>query len=220
MVPASIANDRDWRLFQELAVQADLLITSGRYLREYAEGRAQEILRVYENPAFSDLEEWRQAQGLSAYPDIAVISNSLDFPIPETLTRGERRVVIVTTEAADPTRTATLQEKLGTVVVAGENSVEGRLLLAQFTDLGYRMVYSTAGPKVLHLLLQDNVLDHLFLTHAHRILGGAPFSSVVEGPVLSPPMDFKLKSLHYDPMGLDNVGQLFASYRKIESAST
>ena len=45
IVPKQIANPRDWRLFQELAVQADLIISSGRYLRDYAEGHAEEILR-------------------------------------------------------------------------------------------------------------------------------------------------------------------------------
>jgi len=34
----AITNPRDWRLFQELAVQTDILITSGRYLRQYATG--------------------------------------------------------------------------------------------------------------------------------------------------------------------------------------
>ena len=28
-VPENVANDRDWRLFQELAAQADLIISSG-----------------------------------------------------------------------------------------------------------------------------------------------------------------------------------------------
>jgi len=50
-VPETIANDRDWRLFQELAAQADLIISSGRYLRDWADGRAQEILRV-DDPKF------------------------------------------------------------------------------------------------------------------------------------------------------------------------
>jgi hypothetical protein len=45
MVPKNTANDRDWRLFQELAAQADLIISTGRYLRDWAEGRAQEICR-------------------------------------------------------------------------------------------------------------------------------------------------------------------------------
>src|SRR5690606_6878447 len=54
MVPSQTANPRDWRLFQELAVQADILITSGRYLRDYAGGRAQEILRIYDDPDLAD----------------------------------------------------------------------------------------------------------------------------------------------------------------------
>ena len=59
--------------------------TSGRYLREYAEGRAQEILTVYDDPAFADLTQWRREQGLPPQPDLAVISASLDFPVPQVL---------------------------------------------------------------------------------------------------------------------------------------
>ena len=80
MVPQNTANDRDWRLFQELAVQADLIISSGRYLRDWADGRAQEILRV-DDPDFADLKAWRLAQGLSPQPDIAVISANWPFMI-------------------------------------------------------------------------------------------------------------------------------------------
>ena len=47
-VPKATSNERDWRLFQELAVQADIIISSGRYLRDYAEGQTQEILSVYD----------------------------------------------------------------------------------------------------------------------------------------------------------------------------
>ena len=81
-VPGSVANDRDWRLFQELAVQADVIITTGRYLRDYGAGKAQEIFRVHDDPAFADLAEWRRARGMSPQPDLAVVSRSLDFPIP------------------------------------------------------------------------------------------------------------------------------------------
>ena len=40
-VPPAIANARDWRLFQELAAQADLLITSARYFRQSEDQEAQ-----------------------------------------------------------------------------------------------------------------------------------------------------------------------------------
>ena len=104
VVPDQITNPRDWRLFQELAVQADIIITSGRYLRDYAEGRAQEILRVYDDPLFADLKDWRTERGLSPQPDLAVISGSLDFPVPPALIQGDRNIVVITTNRADPVR--------------------------------------------------------------------------------------------------------------------
>ena len=212
MVPEQIANDRDWRLFQELAVQADILITSGRYLRDYVEGRAQEILRVHEDPAFDDLREWREQQGMPPFPDLAVISGSLNFPLPDLLTWGERSVVVVTTSSSDSERRRAMEEKVGNVIIAGDTTVEGKAFVDGLSELGYKTVYSTSGPKVLHLLLKAGVLDRLYLTFAHRFLGGSPFSSIVEGELLEPAQDFRLRAAYLDPHALDASGQLLTTY--------
>ncbi len=216
MVPPQTANVRDWRLFQELAVQADIIITSGRYLRDYADGRAQEILEVYDDPDFVDLGNWRREQGLSPQPDLAVISGSLNFPIPKVLTAHGRKVIIFTTAQADRQRVRQMEAQAGQVVVAGEESVDGRSLVQQMAQMGYRTIYSATGPKVLHLLLAGGVLDRLYLTLANRILGGRPFSSIVEGPLLEPAIDMTLHTLYYDAAGLDGLGQLFAAYDVVE----
>jgi riboflavin biosynthesis pyrimidine reductase len=213
-VPERVANPRDWRLFQELAVQADLLITTGRYLREYAQGKAQELLRVYEDPAFQDLGKWRQEQGLRQYPDLAVISGSLDFPIPEVLTERGRKVIVATTESADPARKAQMERATESVLIAGDSRVKGETLGRALAGEGYRSVYSTAGPKVLHLLLAGGVLDRLYLTITGRILGGERFATILEGPSLQPPTDFELRSAHYDPKAPDGVGQLLTMYAR------
>ena len=42
--------------------------------RASSDGRAQEILRIYDDPAFADLKQWRLDQGLPLYPTLAVIS--------------------------------------------------------------------------------------------------------------------------------------------------
>lgn len=211
-VPKQTANKRDWRLFQELAIQADVIITSGRYLRDYADGRAQEILQIYDDAQFSDLTDWRAAHGLSPQPDLAVISGSLDFPIPDVLTEGGRSVLVFTSQRADPDRIRALEAQLGRVLVAGEEQVQGAPLIAKLTELGYRTVYNSTGPKVNHLLLADDALDRLYLTYANRLLGGQPFSSVVEGPLLEPAIGMTLGALYYDPSGLDGLGQLFVRY--------
>lgn len=211
----AVTNPRDWRLFQELAVQADLLITSGRYLREYASGARQEILQVYDDPTFADLKEWRLEQGLPAQPALAVISRSLDFQVPPNLAEAGRALLVFTTQDADPQRIRTLEDQSATVILAGEQSVSGALLAQAAHERGYHWVYSAAGPKILHLLLSGGALDRLYLTFANRILGGSPFASIVEGPLLQPPADFILQSMYLDPHALDGLGQLFASYTRV-----
>ena len=211
-VPLQIANDRDWRLFQELTIQADLIITTGRYLRDYAAGKAQEILRVYDDPRFADLRAWRQAQGLSPQPDLAVVSSSLDFPVPDALHHSARKVIVVTDGCADADRVRTLEAQLGRVVVAGDERVEGAQFVARMAEAGYRVIYSAAGPKIAHMLLTGGVLDRLYLTQVSRILSGDPFSSIVEGALLEDAVDLPLRFLYHDAHGVDGTGQLFGCY--------
>lgn len=211
IVPQNIANERDWRLFQELAAQADLVISSGRYLRDWAEGRAQEILRV-DDPRFADLRDWRLQNGLPPQPDIAIISGSLSFPIPEILTAGSRKVIVFTTAQADPARIKEIEEHAGQVIVAGEQSVSGTEIARHMAELGYQTVFNSTGPKVLHLLLAANALDRLYLTYANRLLAGQPFSSIVEGATLNPAADLRFNTIYLDQFALDGLGQLFLSY--------
>ena len=214
VVPKDTANDRDWRLFQELAVQADVILSSGRYLRDYAEGKTQEILRVYDEPRFEDLGRWRAERGLSDYPDLAVVSGSLDFPIPSFLTQSGRKVIVITHGAADKERMRKLQAEAGHVVIAGENDVSGRQAIDALGELGYRTIYMATGPRVHHLLLSDNALDRLYTTVAHRLLGGQPYSSLVEGGLLQPAVGMRLNALYFDPHALDGLGQQFVCYER------
>lgn len=211
MVPKQIANERDWRLFQELATQADLVISSGRYLRDWSDGRAQEILRV-DDPNFADLRQWRLERGLTPHPDIAIISGSLRFPIPEILTVGDRKLIVFTSAMADPDRIREIEDHAGQVIVAGEQSVSGAEIVRYMAELGYQSVFNSTGPKVLHLLLAGNALDRLYLTQVNKLLGGQPFSSIVEGPLLLPEVDLRINTIYFDEHGLDGLGQLFVSY--------
>ncbi|MCB8946318.1 MAG: dihydrofolate reductase family protein [Ardenticatenaceae bacterium] len=210
-VPQQIANERDWRLFQELAAQADVIISSGRYLRDWADGRAQEILEV-DDPRFADLRQWRRQQGLPPQPDIAIISRSLDFPIPPLLTAVGRRVIIFTTTNPNPQRVREIESQAGQVIVAGATSVAGNQMVQHLTQLGYQTIYSAAGPQILHLLLTGRVLDRLYLTHAHRLLGGHPYASIVEGTLLETAVNLTPHTIYHDPHGLDGSGQLFTAY--------
>jgi riboflavin biosynthesis pyrimidine reductase len=210
-VPKATANDRDWRLFQELAAQSDLIISSGRYLRDWAEGRAQEILRI-DDPRFADLREWRKERGLSHYPDIAIISGSLRFPVPDILSAGDRKVLVFTTDDADSERIAQIKSRAVQVIRCGQNGVDGYEMARNMAALGYQSVFNSTGPKVQHLLLEGKVLDRLYLTYANKLLGGDPYSSIVEGPLLTPETNLHINTIYYDSFALDGLGQLFLSY--------
>jgi riboflavin biosynthesis pyrimidine reductase len=176
-----------------------------------AEGRAQEILQV-NDPRFADLQIWRDKSGLPAQPDIAIISSSLGFPIPPVLTKGGRKVVIITTASADPKRMEEIQKQSVQVVIAGNQSVDGVLLKQSLSELGYRTIYSTGGPKILHLLINGGALNRIYLTHANGCLATQPFSSILEGSLLDPPFNLKIDQIYLIPNGLDGLGQLFVSY--------
>ena len=54
-VPDGITNPRDWRLYQELSGQADILVTSGRFFRQSRAGEAQDLLPVGGQAEFDDI---------------------------------------------------------------------------------------------------------------------------------------------------------------------
>jgi riboflavin biosynthesis pyrimidine reductase len=151
-------------------------------------------------------------RGLSSQPDIAIVSNSLDFPIPDVLTKNGRRVVVFTSGEPDGGRVAEIEENAGIVVNAGKNGVNGKKMVETLAELGYQTIYSGAGPKILHLLLTSQVLNRLYLTQVPRLLGGDPFSSIVEGNLFNPAPNLKLNTIYHDPTGVDGLGQLFLSY--------
>jgi len=170
-IPKDLTNPRDWRLFQEIAIQADLWLISGHYLREHAEGAAQE---------FDPLRESGQSP------------------------------LILTSERAPRGRVEALASQGAEVLMLGDDRIEGSRLLDTLHQRGHSLIYSTAGPRIAHMLLRQGVLDRLYLTIAARMLGGVSFATILEGERLMPPADWSLQSLYFDPHALDGAGQLYA----------
>ncbi|MFQ5967979.1 MAG: RibD family protein [Acidimicrobiia bacterium] len=208
-VPAAIANDRDWRLFQELAIQADVLITSGRYARRRMYGNADPIVTVYDDPRLADLVSWRRDHGLPDQPVVAVVSRSLDFD-PSGLHAGD--VIVITANSADSERVGAIRQAGLPVHIAGDDSVEGSEMARQLAEEGLRIAFSAAGPQVLWTLIDAGRLDRLFLTLTDRILGGESYTGLVEGAVFRTPVRMGLKSLYLDQGSDGATEQLFVSY--------
>lgn len=215
-VPPAIANARDWRLFQELAAQADLLITSARYFRQSASQEAQAELPVGESPEFDDLREWRIRHGLKPQPDIAVFSTSLDIPVTALHPYRGRNLFLVTGSASNNEKLARLTaDSHAQIITCGQNGrVDGALLRNKLAELGYRRVYAIAGPSVLHTLIIGQALDRLYHTTAHCLLGGTKFDTFVWGPELTPAHCMPLRAMYLDTHAPEGAGQTLGIYGK------
>ena len=212
-VPKATANSRDWRLFQELATLADILITSGHHIRDIAQGKSQAGLPVSLEPAYQDLLAFRHERGLSPQPAIAIVSASLDIPLASLPAPTERDVVIITGARSDAQRQRALSEAGYRVITVGDDErVDGAEMVAALAELNYQVMYSIGGPQLCHTLLAGGQLHRLYVTSAHRLLGGTAFDTLVWGPAFATPPNLELRSLYLDPTGLDGAGQSFAQY--------
>jgi riboflavin biosynthesis pyrimidine reductase len=213
-VPPDIANARDWRLFQELAAQADLLITSARYFRQAADAETQAELPVGMSTDFDDLRAWRLEKGLSAQPDIAIFSASLDIPAASLDYYRDRRLFVVTGRKADPLKLRRLSNdhRVEIIMCGDELRVDAAPLRGKLAQLGYRRVYAIAGPSVFHTLVSGQALDRLYHTTAHCLLGGTEFDTFVWGQHLTPANILPLRAMYLDTLSPPGCGQTLAVY--------
>lgn len=220
-VPPAIGNSRDWRLYQELAAQSDLLVTSARYFRQFEAGEAQDTLPVGPGERFADLRQWRLDQGLAAQPDVAIFSASLDIPEHALKTYAERRLHVLTGADADPARVDALRAAGAEVHFAGVGTnVDGAQAIDVLQRLGYRRIYVVAGPSVFHTLLRAGAIQRLYLTFAQRLLGGEDFDTLTWGSELQPAPRLNLRSLFYDAAAPEGAGQLVSCYDLVPEAGT
>lgn len=183
-VAREIKNPYDWRLFQELTAQADILITGGDYLERFkkqGEG-AQNVLTQFETGgSYESLGNWRIEHGYEKRsPDLAIPSRGLSFEIPPLVAHSTRRILLFTTkEASESENARRLKEQGAQIVVAGEHAVEGRAMIEALSGLGYKVIKMTTGPRVLALLLDSEMLDRLYITQVQREIAYSDPSQVL-----------------------------------------
>jgi riboflavin biosynthesis pyrimidine reductase len=213
IVPGATANQRDWRLYQELAGQADLLVTSGRFFRQTLAGEAQDRLPVGSEAAYADIRDWRIEQGLSPQPDVAILSASLDIPLAALEPYRERKLIVITGEAADQQRIADFRDNNIEVICAGPgNQVDGRAMVTALAKQNYKSIYSISGPAVFHTLLATGAVDRLYLTITQQLLGGEAYDTLTRGALLDPVRGMQLVQLSHDPHSPAGAGQMFCVF--------
>ena len=179
-----LKNPSDWRLFQELTAQADILITGASYMNDFVEKgeNIQNVLtRFDQGSPFEDLGLWREKHGLKRNPDLVIGSKSLSFSLSESIFQSGRRVLIFTTSRMRDSENAKELEIAGaTVIAAGYEGVDGAAMIERLDHEGYRVIKMITGPKVLRILmdaqiksqggelLRKGALDRLYITRVDR----------------------------------------------------
>ena len=212
-LPAGLTNARDWRLFRELQAHADCLVTHGGYLRALASGRLGNVMQVGLGDGGGDIARWRAAQGMAEQPAVAILSASLDLPIPGSLAMHGQPVHVLTTAAARRDRREALIDAGFDIVDTGPGPwVRSRDVVEALAGRGYRCLYLQTGPRMLESALRDRVLSRLYLTIGHRAVGGERFDTMVQGGLLGDAGAIRLSALHLDETAGRDGGQFFACF--------
>ncbi len=209
-VPRAIANKLDWRLYLELAAQADAVLTSARRLRELATlGRT---LRCVADLTARDLAAWRRERGMPTFPACVLVTATLDLPFDAMRMLEHDEITVLSAAEPTPAQRRAMDDVGATLVPIAADRVGGADVVDVARRRGYRTVYSIGGPNVLRMLAVDDSLHRLYLTHAHRLLAGDDYATLLSGDSLLPPVALKLHELYLLAARDDAPQMLFASY--------
>ncbi len=190
----AIGSDADTAMLIALRTLVDAVMIGAGTMR------AERYGRVIGDPA---KREQRRQAGLAEDPLLVIVSGRLDLPWDAPLfAEGKCRVLVATASPDDPPETATSVE-----VVRHRDGVDLTALLADLrANHGIRALLCEGGPRLHGQLIDEALIDELFVTHAPKLAGGV-------GPGL-------VSELAEDERGLelgwllsdDSTGELFARY--------
>jgi riboflavin-specific deaminase-like protein len=190
-----IGSDRDTDMLVGLRSRVDAVMIGAGTMRIERYGR---ILR---DPAKRDR---RREEGLSANPLMVLVSGSLDLPWDAGIFNdGDCRVVIFTSSDREPPATETPLE-----LVRHDGLVDLAAALGHLRrDHDVSLLLSEGGPHVHAELIQADLVDELFVTHAPKLAGGEGPGLVAGLPETERPLE--LAWLVSEP----ETGELFTRYR-------
>ena len=163
---------------------ADVVLMGASTVRNSAEGAwtAEQLFP----PAAAGFTELRRGLGLAARPQLAIVTRSGDLdPAHPALEAG---ALVITTEHG----AAALQGRLpsvSSVEVFGMHNVDTRAAIAALHARGCSLILTEGGPTMLGSLLDEGLVDELFLTVAPLLAGRddpAERLSLVAGLELAP----------------------------------
>jgi riboflavin-specific deaminase-like protein len=156
----SIGTDADTAMLVGLRTRVDAVMIGAGTMR------AERYGRVVGDPA---KRERREQESLAPDPLMVIVSGRLDLPWDAPLfTEGFGEVVIYTAYEDDPPQTQTPVQ-----VIRPEAEIDlAALMVTLRSEHGVRAVLCEGGPRLHAQLIEADLVDELFVTHAPKLAGG------------------------------------------------
>jgi riboflavin-specific deaminase-like protein len=190
-----IGSDVDTQMLVALRSRVDAVMIGAGTMRAERYGR---VIGKQET------RERREREGLPHDPLMVLVSGRLNLPWDAPLfTEGGGPVLIATASEEDPPPTATPVR-----VLRYENEVDLPALLEHLRrERGVRALLSEGGPRLHGDLIEHDLVDELFVTHAPKLAGGV-------GPGLVAGLEERERPAELAwLLAEDATGELFGRYR-------
>lgn len=171
-VSGSISGPADRAVLSVLRALADVVLVGA------GTARAENYRVPTPKPQFAGR---RRAARQRAVPVLAVVSGRGDLRGLTQVFDGTHEALLVTCAAAD---VESLRRRLGSerVVVAGEDTVDPVLAVAQLAGGGLSRILLEGGPRLLGSHIESGRLDELCLTWSPMLVGGLDGRLSLGGP--------------------------------------
>ena len=190
-----IGDEGDRQLFHGLRERVDAVMAGTGTLRTERYGR------IARDP---ERRRRRAARGLPPEPLAVVVTRSGDVPTDIPLFgEPEARVVVFTPSDLD---TAGCAAHVDVVRLDPGELTMTTAMRRLASDYGVRVLLCEGGPTVFGALLQEDLVDELFLTISPRLAGGGSGASITAGPPLPELLHLTLV------WELEREGSLFLRY--------
>lgn len=170
----ALSDAADRELFHGLRERVDAILVGTGTLRVERYGR---LVRDPER------RHRRTASGLAPEPLACIITRSGEVPtdIPLFADRGSRVVVFT----PGPIDTAALDAQVDVVRVDPGELTLTTMLRRLRSDFDVRTLLCEGGPTLFGALLQEDLVDELFLSVAPKLVGGGGAPTIASGPPLT-----------------------------------
>jgi riboflavin-specific deaminase-like protein len=171
-----LSDDADREMFHGLREHVDAVLVGTGTLRSERYGR---IVREPER------QRRRAAAGLHPEPLTAIISRSGDVPLDIPLFADPASRVVVFASASAELEPAGLTAEVEMVHVDPGELTLTTMMRRLRSDYDVRSLLCEGGPTLFGGLLQEDLVDELFLSLAPKLSGGGTAPSVSAGPELA-----------------------------------